>query len=108
MKHLLLSILLSSVLACGNKSTPPPSEPEPAEPATAEPGTTPAPTSTPTTGEECEAAGFTVVGDIGDGQVRCPDGMEEVSRIQYGIEGGVCCKPATGAPPTTTDQTPPM
>ena len=42
-----------------------------------------------------------VVGDIGDGQVKCPEGIEEISRIQYGIEGGVCCKalPATAEAP---------
>jgi hypothetical protein len=83
-KHLLLAALVVSAVACGNRSTPP-TEPEPT-------GTPVAPA--PSTGEECEAAGYTVVGDIGDGQVRCPEGMEEVSRIQHGIEGGVCCKPA--------------
>lgn len=60
------------VAACGDESTPAPA---------------------PTTIEECEAAGYRVVGDIGDGQVECPDGQEEVSRLEYGIEGGVCCKP---------------
>ena len=45
----------------------------------------------PATAEQCECKGFTVVGDIGDGQVACPEGLTEVSRIQYGIEGGVCC-----------------
>ena len=38
--------------------------------------------------------GHQVVGDIGNGQVACPDGTTEVARIQYGIEGGVCCQAA--------------
>jgi hypothetical protein len=83
-KNLLIALLF--VAACGSKSTSPPPAPAP------EPQGEPA--AAPTTGEECEAAGYTVVGDIGDGQVKCPDGMLEVSRIAYGIEGGVCCKPA--------------
>lgn len=101
MKNLLLAALVVSAVACGSKSTPPPAEPENTDTSVAP---TPTPTATPTTGEECEAAGYTVVGDIGDGKVRCPDGMEEVSRIQHGIEGGVCCKPASD----TSDQAPPQ
>jgi hypothetical protein len=70
-------ILLLFVAACGCKSAPKPTDPGPA---------------TPTTAAECEAAGYQVVGDIGDGKVQCPGGAEEVSRITYGVEGGLCCK----------------
>jgi hypothetical protein len=78
--------------ACGGKSKPAPANPDPAPScqATGDNGT-------PATAEECECAGHLVVGDIGDGQVKCPDGVIEVSRINYGIEGGVCC--AKGEPP---------
>lgn len=65
-----LALLL--VAACDGESTPEP---------------------IPTTVEECLAAGYTVLGDIGDGKVKCPDGQEEVSRLELGIEGAVCCKP---------------
>ena len=93
MRNLLVSVLFVSIAACGGKSKPTAAEPAtPAEPSPATP---------PTNAEECEAAGYTVVGDIGDGQVKCPEGSEEISRIQYGIEGGVCCKalPATAEAP---------
>jgi hypothetical protein len=83
MKKTIIALLFAA--ACGGKGKTPPTNHVPPEPPAA-----------PTTAEECEAAGYTVVGDIGDGQVKCPAGTEEVSRIQYGIEGGVCCKP--GAP----------
>ena len=48
----------------------------------------------PTNAEQCECLGHQVVGDIGNGQVACPDGTTEVAKIQYGIEGGVCCQAA--------------
>jgi hypothetical protein len=83
-KKLLLIALFAA--ACGNKQTPAP---------------TPTPAGcgegAPATAEQCECHGWQVVGDIGDGQVECPDGTSEVSRIQYGIEGGVCCMPAPAA-----------
>jgi hypothetical protein len=84
-------LFVLGLCACGNKSTPPT---EPAPTNEEAPTGEPAAAGTPTTAEECEAAGYQVVGDIGDGQVKCPDGTTEVSRIQYGIEGGVCCQAA--------------
>lgn len=83
-------LLVVLAAACGGKSKPPAPEPAQTCEATGENGT-------PATAEECECAGLMVVGDIGDGQVKCPDGVVEVSRIRYGIEGGVCC--AKGEPP---------
>ena len=88
MKKIFALSFVLMMMACGGKSKPPTTEPTPGT------GTPPA-AATPTNAEECEAAGYQVVGDIGDGQVKCPDGTEEVSRIQYGIEGGVCCDPGT-------------
>ena len=92
----LSSLILVSLLAaaCGGTSKPASPEPSPSCQATGEHGT-------PATAEECECAGHLVVGDIGDGQVKCPDGVVEVSRIQYGIEGGVCC--AKGEPPPAAE-----
>ena len=84
-----LVLVLSLVTACGGKSTPAPAS----KPACELDG----PGGTPATGEQCECAGYQVVGDIGDGQVKCPEGTTEVSRINYGIEGGVCCDGAASA-----------
>jgi hypothetical protein len=88
MRIFLASLLFTLVAACGGKSTPAPAEPEPDPAASCQ---LTGENNTPGTGEECECAGYTVVGDIGDGQVKCPGGTTEVSRINYGIEGGVCC-----------------
>lgn len=40
----------------------------------------------------CECLGGYVKGDIGDGQVACPQGETELERVRQGIEGAVCCK----------------
>lgn len=107
MKNLSLSFLLAITCAlagCGGKSSTPPAEPEPGTAAAT--GTTDcgvADGTTPTNAEQCECMGHTVVGDIGDGQVKCPDGTTEVSRIQYGIEGGVCCSQGDAGPAQTTE-----
>jgi hypothetical protein len=52
--------------------------------------------------EECEDGGGTVVGDPGDGSThdpdyRCEDGRRPIGRVDFGIEGGVCC-PSARAP----------
>lgn len=92
MRTLLLALALaSSLAACGGKSRPAPAP----TPACQLDG----PGGTPATAEQCECAGMQVVGDIGDGQVACPEGLTEVSRIQYGIEGGVCCAKGEAAAP---------
>jgi hypothetical protein len=80
-------VLAAAAAGCGGKS-------KPAEPVTPDPSAAchlDGENGTPATAEQCECAGYQVVGDIGDGQVTCPEGTTEVSRIQYGIEGGVCC-----------------
>ncbi|HUQ04697.1 MAG TPA: hypothetical protein VM261_19485 [Kofleriaceae bacterium] len=97
MKHLLLIVIL--VAACGGKNKPAPA-PEPAPtsgPAGTDSGAAGCGDAAPSTAEECECHGWLVVGDIGDGQVKCPDDTREVSRIAYGIEGGVCCDPGKAA-----------
>jgi hypothetical protein len=85
--------------ACGGKQAPTPA-PEPAEGPAGQSTGAPAcgDDGKPTNAEQCECHGWTVVGDIGNGQVACPDGTTEVSRITYGIEGGVCCSPGATAP----------
>lgn len=91
MRTILLSALFA-LAACGGKTKPaptteaPPAETDPAAACNLE-----GPDQTPATAEQCECMGLEVVGDIGDGQVKCPDGHVEVSKIRYGIEGGVCC-----------------
>lgn len=94
MRTLLLSLFTAGALAaCGGKSNPAPTptpttgEPDPATACNPE-----GPDGTPTTAEQCTCMGLEVIGDIGDGNAHCPDGMTEVSKIQYGIEGGVCCE----------------
>jgi hypothetical protein len=46
----------------------------------------------PSTPAHCECLGGYVRGDIGDGQVACPQGETELERVNQGIEGAVCCK----------------
>jgi hypothetical protein len=46
------------------------------------------------TAAECEAAGGTVVGDIGDGSVHCDDGWTESGNVSGGVEQQLCCTPA--------------
>jgi|GEM_PF-3100640 len=89
-----------TLAACGSKSSPAPTTPEPTGETATDPTTNACnpegENGTPTTMEQCQCMGFEAVGDIGDGQVKCPDGLTEVSKIRYGIEGGVCC--AKGEP----------
>jgi hypothetical protein len=72
MKTFLLAALIALLPACGKKSSAPPAEPENTTGTGDEPvGEPPAEEPAPTTAEECEAAGYQVVGDIGDGNVQC-------------------------------------
>ena len=88
MSKLLVALALS-VVACGGNKQPPPSEPVPQEPAPAEP-------SAPMSPDECTAKGGEVRGDIGDGQIQCAEGEENLGRVELGIEGSICCaRPAT-------------
>lgn len=89
-------LLLSAALAlaaCGGTTKPGPT-PTPTEPDTCGVRSS---NGVPTNAEQCACLGHQVVGDIGDGQVSCPDGTAEVARIAYGIEGGVCCEPAAAS-----------
>lgn len=101
MRNLIASaFLVVALAACGSKSSPPPASPDP-QPDVTDPSAAcnlEGENGTPATAEQCECLGFEVVGDIGDGQVKCPDGKSEVSKIRYGIEGGVCCSAATDVP----------
>ena len=47
------------------------------------------------TPEQCEAQGGESVGDPGDGSTRrngCPAGEKMLGTLDFGIEGGICCK----------------
>jgi hypothetical protein len=57
------------------------------------------PNGTPATAQQCTCAGMMPVGDIGNGSVACPEGAIEVSKISFGIEGGVCCAKGEPAAP---------
>lgn len=94
MKHSLSSALLAlSLLGC---SKPPVAEPVASPSGGAEAPVTDAACSegAPSTPAHCECLGGYVKGDIGDGQVACPQGETELERVQQGIEGAVCCKAA--------------
>ncbi|MFK7992474.1 MAG: hypothetical protein AB8I08_41010 [Sandaracinaceae bacterium] len=48
------------------------------------------------TAQECQAAGGSLVGDIGNGAIhrpdyRCPDGQVPSGTVPLGTEGSVCC-----------------
>ena len=95
MRIMTIIALSLALAACGSKAKPT------AEPTPVVGGDTcgvDASGGIPATAEQCECLGLHVVGDIGNGQVACPDGETEIAKISYGIEGGVCCK-APGEPP---------
>jgi hypothetical protein len=97
MRTILVTIVLA-LAACGSKSTPAPA-PTPSTGSSTDPAAAcnlEGPDHTPATKEQCDCMGMQSVGDIGNGQVKCPDGTIEVSKIRFGIEGGVCC--AKGEP----------
>lgn len=92
--RIILSITAALALAaCGGKSKPAPT-PTPTETDTCGVQSS---NGVPTNAAQCECLGFQVHGDIGDGNVACPEGSTEVAHIQYGIEGGVCCQAAEAA-----------
>lgn len=93
MRNLMLALALAlAALACGGKTTP---APQPAAAVTDDNcGLTDG--AAPSNAQQCECLGHQAVGDIGDGNVACPDGTTEVARIAFGIEGGVCCAAAAG------------
>jgi hypothetical protein len=88
MSKLLLAFVLS-LAACGGSKQPPS---EPAQP------TPPATEPTAMTSDECTQQGGQVRGDIGDGKIACAEGERELGRVKLGIEGGVCCAPASMTP----------
>lgn len=95
LRHASFAIVFSLVAACGSKQP----APEPA-PTGGDGSELPAPEPGPAaemSEEECIAAGGMARWDIGDGNVQCEAGEEEIARIPVGIEGGICCKPAAAA-----------
>jgi hypothetical protein len=82
-----------ALAACGGKKsssdTTTPSQTTPAD------GSGAAGSTTPMAAEECVAKGGQVKGDIGDGKVACGEGEQDLGRVNQGIEGAVCCAPAT-------------
>lgn len=102
---LLCSMLVAACAGAQTAPATPPSAAAPAEASTAEPTPQPAPGKgerPSMTAQECEAAGGTVVGDIGDGAIHKPDyvcasGSPPSASIRaaegqpIAIEGNVCC-----------------
>lgn len=91
---LISSLLILGLVACGGKAKPAPPEPTATEPTPTDRAAAcnlEGPDQTPATMEQCQCMGMEAVGDIGNGQVACPEGHVEVSKIRFGIEGGVCC-----------------
>jgi len=92
----LACVLLLGISGCASR-------PAPAEPVATTPGQGgEAPEDyacsegAPSTPAHCQCLGGYVKGDIGDGQVACPQGETELERVQQGIEGAVCCKASAG------------
>jgi hypothetical protein len=96
-----IALFFASVCAACGGAEPAPKAPTEADPA---PSSTPEPASG-VTAEECEAAGGTVVGDIGDGAIHRPDyvcasGAKPTGPIRakegapIAVEGSVCCPKA--------------
>lgn len=100
MRSTMFLCALLALSACGGSTTeaeePPPDEPvEPRDELPVDTETAERPSMT---AEECEAAGGSVVGDIGDGAIHrpeyvCPSGQPPVGSIPLGVEGSVCCNP---------------
>lgn len=42
---------------------------------------------------QCECVGGTARAALGDGHMTCEPGEQELARIQYGPQQGVCCQP---------------
>lgn len=75
--------------ACGGAKQPAGEPAEPSPPA-AEAGVM--------TSDDCTGQGGQVRGDIGDGKVACAEGERELGRVKLGIEGAICCAPASTTP----------
>ncbi len=106
------SLVLSiCFLACGREApaTAGEDKPLPAPEQLAEETTTPsgdaAPDSaqsTTLTIDECRSRPGEVLTDKGDGALHaqgCPDGRQQLGRVKVGLENGLCCAPASAAPP---------
>lgn len=106
-----LACVALACLGCGRDAQPAadPSSPIPALSAVAEetktPSTDPAPDSAQSstlTIDECRSQPGEVLTDKGDGALHahgCPEGRQQLGRVRVGIENGLCCAPATAAPP---------
>jgi hypothetical protein len=86
-----LSLVLCVVLfACGG-NTPPPAP----EPVITARNCGPADPDLAMSRERCDCLGGHVRGDTGDGSVRCAHDELEHGPVAFGIEGGLCCAPAS-------------
>ena len=90
-----LAIAFSMFLAACGSSKPDTEEPTTTNTTEEQPAEEqPAEEAAAVTPEECEASGGQVVGDIGDGNVQCPAGTFESSKVSGGVEAMLCCQPA--------------
>jgi hypothetical protein len=85
-----LGLALAAPLAgCGGKSAPAPAYAD--LPPAGEAGCNV--DDAPATREQCECIGGNLRLDRGDGAVACAAEEQELSRIDTGLEGGICCAP---------------
>lgn len=93
--RIFLAAFLFVAAACGGSSTPAPQDPC-ADPCKGKepPVDEPVGDETMMSPEECESAGGQVVGDIGDGNVACPEGTESSGNVSGGVEQQLCCQAA--------------
>lgn len=92
MKHILVCTLLALSLFGCSKPAPRDAPTSPSAGAETPPDAHACSEGAASTPAHCECLGGYVKGDIGDGQVACPQGETELERVQQGIEGAVCCK----------------
>ena len=93
-RQIISAAFVLSLIACGGKQAAQPAPPTAAEPA-------PGAERKTLAQAECESAGGTVVGDIGDGATHrpdyvCPSGKAPLGNVAasgggIAIEGQVCC-----------------
>lgn len=86
MKTRVAALLTTMLLGCASRAA------QTSAPTVGEQQGQPCREGAPATPAHCECLGGYVRGDIGDGQVACPQGETELERVNQGIEGAVCCK----------------
>lgn len=81
-------VVVASLSGCGKQPPPESTSPSASE---GQESVAHCGSDAPATAEHCACLGGYVRGDIGDGQVACPQGETQLERVNQGIEGAVCC-----------------